>query len=363
MPLVIDPPLLNSANPWATSLEDLQSLYNHPCTGAVTTRTSLLSGFGHDSKYHNYIFFDTNKHNAVWGGGKFAEASDAASLNTLGYSPIALDGYLGFIKQIAADGGKKPFIVSVTGSVSEVVECYRRIMALQEQIQTPLAMEINLSCPNIPDKPPPAYDAVSLGEYISALGEEQKRYATEKLGQEIKGGKGGSMSKELEEGTKVRNAMVPIGIKTPPYTYSDQFKTLITALCSGQTHTGACPVSFVTATNTLGTSLVLSGPIDKEGIVPFATACMSYDSSGIGGMAGTPLHPLALGNVFQLTKHLKDHPYTKHIQVIGVGGVQDSDGYRRMRHVGASAVGVGTALGRIGLDVFNQIADGIKEKW
>lgn len=43
------------------------------------------------------------------------------------------------------------------------------------------------------------------------------------------------------------------------------------------------------------------------------------------------------------------------VVVIGVGGVGDRDGWERMMSVGAVAVGVGTALGDKGVDVFGQI--------
>lgn len=44
-----------------------------------------------------------------------------------------------------------------------------------------------------------------------------------------------------------------------------------------------------------------------------------------------------------------------HIPIIGIGGVLDIDGYRRMKAVGAWAVGIGTGLGLKGLQVFEQI--------
>jgi dihydroorotate dehydrogenase (fumarate) len=56
--------------------------------------------------------------------------------------------------------------VSVTGSAEEVAQCYLMISALQGEHQSNLSlmMEINLSCPNIPHKPPPAYSKDSLVE-------------------------------------------------------------------------------------------------------------------------------------------------------------------------------------------------------
>ncbi|KAI1490098.1 hypothetical protein F5X96DRAFT_637966, partial [Biscogniauxia mediterranea] len=80
---------------------------------------------------------------------------------------------------------------------------------------------------------------------------------------------------------------------------------------------------------------------------------------GIGGMAGPPLHPLALGNVAALRARLDARPETAHVKIIGVGGVADAAGYRRMRAVGAAAVGVASALGRRGVGVFGEIERGL----
>jgi dihydroorotate dehydrogenase (fumarate) len=84
----------------------------------------------------------------------------------------------------------KPFIISVTGSASKIRECYTQIQSAQSQIENPLLMEINLSCPNIPSKPPPAYSKESLIEYLQVLADVKKA---------------NSQGKE-----------VAIGIKTPP---------------------------------------------------------------------------------------------------------------------------------------------------
>ena len=64
---------------------------------------------------------------------------------------------------------KKPFIVSITGSAEAVRECYQKIQTAQSSISNPLCMEINLSCPNILDHPPPAYSGSSLVEYLQLL--------------------------------------------------------------------------------------------------------------------------------------------------------------------------------------------------
>jgi len=370
--LVINPPVLNSANPWCTTLEQLQELYNCPHTGAITTRTSLLDGFPHNPSHHQFAFFNPvnlsasspNADNSTTA----IDPTKTASLNTLGYSPLPLEDYLGFVQQISDSLSPhvpssnsvankaptpKPIIISVTGSAQEIAQCYRLISALQTKVAMPLAMEINLSCPNIPDKPPPAYNAEALGTYLSALN------------QELAG------ASDAER--------IAIGIKTPPYTYSDQYDALISALKSSlvpvtekessseetatttTTTTGQrCPISFITATNTLGSSLLLDPAVSEVTDASFKHTLLSPAGSGIGGLAGAPLHPLALGNVYTIKKLLLQHEALVGIQIIGTGGVEDSEGFARMRAVGASAVGVGTAFGRKGLDVFKEIG---REGW
>ncbi|USP74432.1 Dihydroorotate dehydrogenase A (fumarate) [Curvularia clavata] len=349
--LLISPPLLNSANPWCTTLAQLRSLYRTPHTGAITTRTSLLSssGFPHDPSVHQFTFFNPSSHSSS--APNTDEPGDSGtktgSLNTLGYSPLPLSTYLSFVQSLneefCASGQetKKPIIVSVTGSAEDIAKCYALICECQVSVKMPLAMELNLSCPNIPGSPPPAYSREELARYLNVLKREKQRWRQER------GTGSGDMDRERE---------VKVGIKTPPYTYSEQFEGMIGALLDSAKEDGVCEVDFITAVNTLGSSLLLS-PSDAAGgeAVAFQPSLNSAAGTGIGGMAGAPLHPLALGNVYTIVKMLKRHEVLAHVQVIGVGGVADTEGYRRMRDVGASAVGVGTALGRKGVAVFEEI--------
>jgi dihydroorotate dehydrogenase (fumarate) len=349
MPLNINPPLLNSSSPWATTIEDLRSIYDCPYTGAVSTRTSLLSqGFKHDNAIHQYLFFDAGKGSVLSDShskpskaptkGEItpASAEGVSSLNTLGYSPVPLAEYVSIIKTIISTSNQqvpkaKPFIVSVTGSAEEVAECYEIIASRALEDGLPLHMEINLSCPNIAGKPPPAYDKGMLLEYLHVLG-KVKRDHKEKIA-------------SVETGAPE----VLVGIKTPPYTYMGQFQGLMDALNeAADTFGRKCPVDFITATNTLGSSLILSG--DGSPVLN------SEAGSGIGGVAGASLHPLSVGNVATIRKLLDRQEQLRGMEVIGVGGVADVDGFKRMRSVGASAVALATALGREGVSVFGKIA-------
>ena len=339
--LDFDPPLLNSANPWATTKEDLRALYNCPHTGAVTTRTALANGFEHDDAAHQYCFFASRSHTVR---GHSTEpyphqgtipSDSISSLNTLGYSPFSVLEYLNMIKDlllsIQLEGSPiKPIIVSVAGSAAEVLDHYRSISHLQlemnqnHHISARLLMEINLSCPNISGKPPPAYSKDELSKYLTPLVNADP------------GGRG----------------TIAVGIKTPPYTYQTQFDELISALL--ESSKDRCPVSFITATNTLGSSLVLSES--------FTPALKSATGAGIGGLAGSALHPLALGNVATIRRMLDAHELLQHVEIIGVGGVGDAAGYERMRAVGATVVGVGTALGMEGVAVFERIRKNVEGK-
>jgi dihydroorotate dehydrogenase (fumarate) len=276
----------------------------------------------------------------------------------LGYSPIPLEEYLSFIKTISHNlaskphGGKehfKPVIVSVTGSAEEVVSCYKLITSCQREVRMVLAMEINLSCPNIPGKPPPAYDSASLLTYLNALKIEINHQIS-------------------QDGTATHphtgHMHVPIGIKTPPYTYQDQYNGLVDALIDSTVSEPQhlpCPITFITSCNTLGSSLLLAPQIESSSEGPphevLHRTIESATGTGIGGLAGAPLHPLALGNVYTIKGLLFQHKELEHIQIIGVGGVEDAAGYKRMRAVGAAAVGVGTALGRKGVKIFETIGE------
>ncbi|KAK1715897.1 hypothetical protein BDP67DRAFT_543072 [Colletotrichum lupini] len=313
--LKISPPLLNSANPWCTALDDLRQLHACPHTGALTTRTSLLAGFAHNDASHQYAFFDpsTAKPSAA-PNSSTPEAprsqlgpADVASLNNLGYSPLPLQTYLDFISQLPEGHGhhghhrRKLIIISVTGTPSEIAQSYALIASFSSKTTHPLAMEINLSCPNIAAAAPPASDRAQLLAYLAALPRDPPSSPS----------------------ASRRRPM----LKVP------------------------CKISFITAVNTLGSCLLLEGG-DHNPRLP---------GSGLGGMAGAPLHPLALGNVKTIAELVAREPELLHIKVIGVGGVSDADGFRRMKSVGAYAVAVGTALGREGIEVFEKIAAGLEK--
>ncbi|TVY47437.1 Dihydroorotate dehydrogenase (fumarate) [Lachnellula occidentalis] len=325
----ISPPLLNSSNPWATTEADLSALYSCPYTGAVTIRTSLWSGFSQHPSTHQYTFFSSSLGHATTdidtsgaeGRGAVREL-EGNSLNTLGYSPIPFETYIAMLVRMNDAGilnnpTPKPFIVSVTGTADEVGLCYTFMAKTLHERKAgglQLMMEINLSCPNIPDKPPPAYDSKSLVESSeipklrrelqdgAMLANPQNRRYINAIGK----------AKSLVESDGY--PPLHVGIKTPPYTYPGQFRALIEALEASET-LDSCPISFITATNTLGSCLVL-----REDGKP---ALGSANGEGIGGMAGEAIHALSLGNVKTIRTMLNasKHAEIRKIAIIGIGGI------------------------------------------
>ena len=339
--ITVDPPLLNSSSPYrsstmkkanssfASTKEHLLALYQCEYTGAVTTRTSLIHGFNHDDAIHKHVFFDNSQ----------------SSINSYGYSPYQLSQYITWIQEIHAEypDSTKPFIVSITGTASEIELCFLKIQDFRKSLGLPndrgfdVAVEINLSCPNFPKIPPPAFSTESLLQYLIAT----KRYY-------------------LEDPT------LTVGLKLPPYTYETQFTSLVSATWRKRTDQG---VAFLTSTNTLGNGLVFNDQVNEEGehVPGFAVP------SGWGALGGSAIHPLSVGNVSKLValletpshitkqKLAEDTAKSKNeegddgIVVIGVGGINSGKTFKHFMAVGAVAGEVGTALGVEGVKVFERI--------
>lgn len=199
-----------------------------------------------------------------------------------------------------------------------------------------IAIEINLSCPNIPKVPPPAYSTESLLPYLIVT----KRYY-------------------LEDPT------LTIGLKLPPYTYESQFTALISATWRSRTDQG---IAFLTSTNTLGQGLVFNDQVESRESADMALP------TGWGGLGGATIHPLSVGNVSKLISLLESPTHaTKYklsggadnaedekpggIVVFGVGGINSGKTLKHFLNVGAVVGEVGTALGVEGVQVFERICN------
>lgn len=303
--ITIDPPLINSSCAWASSVEQLRALHQSKYTGAVTIRTSTIEGFAEDSS-HKVAFSKDGQY----------------SINSYGYSPHPLSQYLEWIKVLYSENrNTKPFIISIptcdTGAYKQLISTIQDFRISHQDIH--IAIEINASCPNIPGHPPPAYNFVEMAPLLAVAHEFRQK-----------------------------DPSLTVGLKLPPYVYRAQFEAAVLGITED--------VHFITCSNTLGNGLLFADQT-ADGMVEASEYALG-PSGATGGLAGPAVHALALGNVYTFATVLRE--YNKGtVRIIGVGGVYDEDGVRRMRRAGAAVVGVATALGKGGPEVFEALHRGL----
>ncbi|CAE6457787.1 unnamed protein product [Rhizoctonia solani] len=327
-------PLLNSSCPWASSLSDLKELYASPFTGGVTTRTATLKGFPDDPSIHQVAFSSTS----------------TTSLNSYGYSPFPLSQYLEWVRELVSSdpNSSKPIVISITfdpprpnGDESEksldlsleLIQALRRELGdrcTDTNNSIRIGVEINTSCPNIPNKPPPSYEPTTMRPLLEVIA----KHVTD-------------------------DPSLVVGLKLPPYVHSKQFTDLVGELAKHTPSDGPHPIAFLTCTNTLGSSILF-----QDQIVPssFEKPSGSFEFAVptiYGGLAGESIHPLSLGNVHRFSSILKLHPDPKlqSIAVIGVGGITNSAAASRMIRAGATLVECATIIGAKGVQVFEELSE------
>ncbi|KAF8525225.1 hypothetical protein BU17DRAFT_42136 [Hysterangium stoloniferum] len=324
--IVLNPPVLNSSSYWASSRLQLEELYACVWTGGVTTRTATLLGFAEDSSTHKHALMQGN-----------------SSINSYGYSPLPLSQYLTWIRDmLVKTKSTKPFIISIApASTDELSQMLEMIQALRRELSdansktSRIAIELNTSCPNIEGYPPPAYAPQSLQPLLEVF---RRQF--------------------------VQDPTLTIGLKLAPFVHVGQFQSVVDLLAniSDVSHSGEkvnC-VSFLSCTNTLGSSVVFEDQTTVKNVVPGESSTYAVPAI-IGGLAGDAIHPLSLGNVHSFKKLLSEHPdlSLRNISIIGIGGVTSKEAVRRMICVGASAVGCATALGTHGVGVFERLIQGL----
>lgn len=218
------------------------------------------------------------------------------SINSMGLPNKGYKFYAKFAEQTASYN--KPYFMSVSGLSHE-----DNIHIIKEltQFDHIAAIELNLSCPNVPGKPQTGYDF------------EQSRHLLEAVFTEVK---------------------QPLGIKLPPYFDMPHFEMMADVL-------NDFPISFVTCINSIGNGLVIDTNSESVVIKP---------KHGFGGIGGDFIKPTALANVRKFYTLLN-----KDVSIIGCGGVKT--GMDAFEHIlcGASAVQVGTQFMREGTDCFTRI--------
>ena len=228
--------------------------------------------------------------------------NELGSINSMG---LPNKGYL-YYDSLASSLLKyeKPYFVSVSGFSLEENLCIIKKLNENKEVT---AIELNLSCPNVPGKPQTGYDF-----------------------QQVK--------LVLEEVFKINKKI--LGVKLPPYFDLIHFYSMADIL-------NEYPLSFVTCINSIGNGLVIDVETESVVIKP---------KNGFGGIGGDYIKPTALANVRKFRELLK-----KEISVIGCGGIKT--GMDAFEHIlcGADAVQIGTQFMREGINCFERIESELKE--
>ncbi|MEH0007918.1 MAG: dihydroorotate oxidase [Flavobacteriales bacterium] len=217
------------------------------------------------------------------------------SINSMGLPNLGVDFYLNYAEGFS---GEKPLFLSVAGLTS-AENC-----ALLKRIQNAAgvtAVELNLSCPNIPGKPQTGYDFEQTERLLQSVFEFYDK---------------------------------PLGVKLPPYFDRAHFDQMAAVL-------NRFPLAFVTCINSMGNGLHIDVRRETPSLKP---------KGGFGGIGGLYAKPTALANVNRFYKLLDDIP------IIGCGGVQTGTDVFEHILCGARAVQVGTCLMKEGTSCFTRLA-------
>lgn len=209
------------------------------------------------------------------------------------------------------------------------IQSLRKKLSDMSKESSNIGVELNTSCPNIEGAPPIAYNPELLKPFLHVVNT-----------------------------VCASDPSLTFGLKLPPYVHAQQFVDVLRVISeetledSHGVRTGC--VSFLTCTNTLGTSLLFEE--QTSSVNPNIQNSFALPTP-LGGLAGEALHALSLGNVYSFSRLItasKD-PLIKRISIIGVGGVTCSDAVKRMHAAGAIAVGCATLLGKHGIRAFEAL--------
>ena len=284
---ILQGPMMNSAGVWDTSEDDLLDLDKAPHLAAIVSKSTTFEA--RDGNPHPRYHHD-----------------DLCSVNSTG---LANKGYV-FYGEMASRL-TKPYIVSVASLDS--IERMKKVVDHLAANPHILAIEINLSCPNIVGKSQPAYDFDRLDAYLKIL------------------------TSDLEK---------PWGIKLPPYFDNTHFERVAEILKTYKPHYLAC-------INSVPLALHIDPHTETYSIKP---------NRGRGGLGGASIRQISLANV--QTFRLLMGP---EIPIVGCGGI--TSGADLFEHIlaGANLVQVGTQLLKEGVKeasarIHRELADLLQKK-
>ncbi|MGL4759718.1 MAG: hypothetical protein ACRCXZ_10390 [Patescibacteria group bacterium] len=265
--LTFDSIIMNGSGPSGKTYEHLCAIQDSSSAAIVTKSMTLNPKKGNP------------KTNEIY--------TDHYSINSIGFEN---DGF-NFFKEFSSQywNKTKPLVFSLAGIVD--AETMKMVYTICTNKLSSL-IEVNLSCPNV-DYGTDIYDFDQLKSRIRWV-------------------------------ESVRDRVVPVGIKLPPYFTKNQWDKIATIL-------NESTIDFVTLSNSLPNAMILDS---TKG------SFLLTSEQSKGGMGGPAMFPICLSNTFELRKRLR-----KSIKIISIGGVNSAQDALDLVRCGANLVQVTTYLG------------------
>lgn len=279
--------ICNASGVWDTTDAQITELSKSDfCGGVVTKSCTLKPRIG--NPYPKYHF------------------TDNYSINSNGLENKGIDYYLDVKKKT-----QHPIIISV-GGMSDEERCQILNKILDQDHVEPIAVEINMSCPNL-GCAGPSYDPETLKESLDYIAKNCR---------DISG-------------------IDTLGLKLPPFYLQKDFEAIANVIMWS-----TVKIDFITCIN--GVPNVIDFDIDNDTLV-------IGPNYGHGGMGGRATLPIGLANVKKFSEIFRNNGFQ--IDVVGCGGVETGTDVYKYILAGASAVQVGTYLWQNGPTVFKKISD------
>ena len=268
--------IYNAAGPLCITENELIDIYNSDSGAVLSKSCTLLEREGNEKPRY-------------WD-------NDILSINSSG---LPNKGYL-YYDKIADLIINKPYFVSVSGLSLDDNKIIIDKLSQNPKISS---IELNLSCPNIINKPQIGYDNESIINYLKTLTPITTKY-----------------NKDL-------------GIKLPPYfdiSHFNQVSDIIKQF----------PINYLTCINSIGNGLVFDINTNNPVIKP---------KNGLGGIGGKCIKPIALSNVYMF------HRLLPNMDIVGCGGIENGRDVYEHILCGAKAVQIGTQFMKEGTTCFKRI--------
>jgi dihydroorotate dehydrogenase (fumarate) len=228
------------------------------------------------------------------------------SINSMGLPNIGIDHYIKHLSKVEKENPKKVRFFSVSAiKQGDTAQLLKKIA----QSDYTGNVELNLSCPNVVGKPQTGYDRQSTIEAI-------------------------------EDAFNANGGHNPIGLKLPPYFDLVHFDRMAEIF-------NRYPIAFINSVNSIGNGLDIDAVTGETMIAP---------KNGVGGIGGDAILKTALSNVYNFRTRLKSE-----IQIIGTGGIKNAETAVKHIRAGADIMGIGTALQREDVEIFDRLNKELKE--